>query len=839
MTSASGYMESGESRALRSINTESYDYRDQAKLISKLTGDVSYMAQYMRTMQRGIDSANENFIQQFNNLLKEIFTVLGGGGNTGFDFGDLRYVLQAIGALFGFDTQTGIAAIFPINLFDAAWHFISTYVIPIDNFGEFVDNIIDNLFATLLDLFGEIPIIGQAVQQFVVWASQIRDFINTLTTVFVSWTKPIADGVINTVNWVVETFFAWTEPIATAILNNVAYLWGLFQTWTAPFVTGLTEAVAWLSDLFVGWTEPIVLGITNAVAWFTQEFANWGAGVATFIKNTVDFLSDLFGDWTNAFVTSITTAINFVSSAFGNWSAEVAEFIRNTVNFLDDLFGDWTAGFVQLIKDVTAAVQEIVDWFVGGVGQAISNLFPWAKKLPQMQIVLGQEVIKTANVPTIDATKVSGTLSDTQIPNLSTDKLTSGRIPGGRIALNTLDDTHITTTGLTGTALAAGAVTSAKIADGNITAAKVADGNITVAKIADGNITAAKIADGNITTAKIGSNAVNTSHITLNGLTSAALASESVINAKLGPLAVTEAKIQANAVTSGKVSNLDASSLTSGTLDATRIGALAITGGKIADLAITGGKVADLTIGGGKIADTTLTGGKLADLTVTGAKIANTTVTSGKVSNLDGSNITSGTIAAARLPSGLGAVGSGIMLERTSAAAQHVTSNVGQTTPTYLPYGFYDSVSNFTTADISVLNIGTYLALKVANPGWYMAEIGFQLRGGVDLANFTFHWGFTPLIGKSSGNTLAGSAYRVGTTAICVVDSNLTAINSWTGDVAQASFIMYLTNNDTIFPGYYITREGTTNAGSFVRTGNFVGSNGNYFSMSLLNRSLA
>lgn len=97
--------ESRESRALSTITTESYD-RDQQKNLIKLNQDVSYMAAYMRKMQKGIDEANENFLEQIQSFINNLIVLFGGGDTQGFDFGDLKYIFQAIGALFGFSTPT-------------------------------------------------------------------------------------------------------------------------------------------------------------------------------------------------------------------------------------------------------------------------------------------------------------------------------------------------------------------------------------------------------------------------------------------------------------------------------------------------------------------------------------------------------------------------------------------------------------------------------------------------------------------------------------------------------------------------------------------------------------
>ena len=327
--------ESPEARALKSINQDSYDYRDQGKLLTKLTGDVSYMAQYMRTMQKGIDAANQNVIEQITGFINEIMVVIGGQGNTGFDFGDLKYVFQAIGSLFGFDQQTGIASVFPINLFSAGWHFFSTYILPLNNFGDAIDNFIDMSIATVLDWLGEVPVVGQAVQMLAVWISDFRDTLR------------------------------------------------------------------------------------------------------------------LGGE------------------------------------FLNGLFADWTAPLVAAVKNVVSVVQEIVDWFTGIANSAFSNLFPWAKKLPQMN---ASNLIQPTNIPAIDASKVTtGTFNSTQIPNLDAGKITTGTL--GTSTIPNLDAGKITS-GTLGTSTIP-----------NLDAGKISSGTLGVSRIP--GLPATQITSGTLTSASM------------------------------------------------------------------------------------------------------------------------------------------------------------------------------------------------------------------------------------------------------------------------------------------------------------------------------------------------
>lgn len=168
--------ESTESRALKSIRADSYN-KDLAKNIIQLNNNSEYMAQYLRKLQKGVDEANENVIEQITGLISDIFVLFAGGSDTGLEFGDLKYVFQAIGALFGFSDPDR-----PINLFAAAWHFFSTYIVPVNSFDEVINLIIDNAIAFILDVFGEIPIVGEALQTFAQWILDLRD--NFLMPIF-------------------------------------------------------------------------------------------------------------------------------------------------------------------------------------------------------------------------------------------------------------------------------------------------------------------------------------------------------------------------------------------------------------------------------------------------------------------------------------------------------------------------------------------------------------------------------------------------------------------------------------------------------------------------------
>lgn len=513
-----GYkIESKESRALASITADSYDYRDQAKLLSKLTGDVEYLAQYSRQMQKGIDAANQNFIQQIGDFINEIITVIGGGGNTGFDFGDLRYVLQAIGSLFGFDEATGIASVLPINLFSAAWHFFSTYILPIDNFGEWADNFIDQIFATLLDIFGEIPLLGQALQQFAVWITGIRDLVSAFNDLIGSWTVPFVEWLeetvawldttvggwlSETVTWISETFFGWTEPIATWIWDSVSWLATILAGWTQPVVDTIVDAVNWVLEIFSGWTESLTTWITNSLTGLTTVFGDWSVAIADWVRNTLDWLETTFTTWTEPIATWVTSSVTWLTETFAAWTAPIATWITDSVTWLTEAFAAWT-------EPIATWVNSSVDWLMGlfdgglgtlaqsmvtGLTDSFANVNNWVQDVIDAVIgaLTGIPIIGGAIQGIVNGFQSlfnglfgqpapSTVLAATAVPGLDGTKITTGSVAAERIAA--LDAAKITT----------GQLAEARIADMN--AAKITSGTFGNDRIADGAINNVKISD--------------------------------------------------------------------------------------------------------------------------------------------------------------------------------------------------------------------------------------------------------------------------------------------------------------------------------------------------------
>lgn len=138
----SGYT-NPQTRALNSIaNGGPADTSSQeamVELLQKHSAQLKYLASNQKQMQQGINDATANPIQQLQQFVADVIVLLGGGelAKGALDFGDLQYILPALGALFGFGDGP-----FPISLFEAASKFFLGYVVPQEQFVDVINSII-------------------------------------------------------------------------------------------------------------------------------------------------------------------------------------------------------------------------------------------------------------------------------------------------------------------------------------------------------------------------------------------------------------------------------------------------------------------------------------------------------------------------------------------------------------------------------------------------------------------------------------------------------------------------------------------------------------------------
>lgn len=157
-----------ESRALSSIGeTPGLDQgsgeADFVRMLQTHDYQIKFMAGQIQKAQKGINEANQNPIQQIQQFVADIIVLLGGGelAKGALDFGDLQYILPALGALFGFGEGP-----FPLSLFAAAQKFFFGYVVPQQQFIDVINQITEgwlSVFGIDPEFIADLKALNQAV----------------------------------------------------------------------------------------------------------------------------------------------------------------------------------------------------------------------------------------------------------------------------------------------------------------------------------------------------------------------------------------------------------------------------------------------------------------------------------------------------------------------------------------------------------------------------------------------------------------------------------------------------------------------------------------------------
>lgn len=303
-----GY-QSEQVRALKSIDSSKYPdtNKDLEMNIRRLNSNVDYISSYMIIMQKGIDDASQNFIQQIQSFISDIIVLLAGGEPTGFDFGDLKYVLQGLGALFGFQGP------FPLNLINAVEHFLFGYVIPLESFTDFLFDTI----AAWAEEFGLPPEFINAVHDFF---DALNDFADEFGDLF--------DALGHLFNVLIHGLDGG------ALFGPFASLWNgltnLFEDIIIPDLKPILQTIA-------AWTTPFIEGLANVVQ---------------FMANVIDFLGDEI-DWiaTSGF-NPITALINFITKLISNGILDVLD----GGNIIGTIAHNIVDGFDDTVNNIINAV---------------------------------------------------------------------------------------------------------------------------------------------------------------------------------------------------------------------------------------------------------------------------------------------------------------------------------------------------------------------------------------------------------------------------------------------------------------------------------------------------
>ena len=327
--------------------------------------------------------------------------------------------------------------------------------------------------------------------------------------------------------------------------------------------------------------------------------------------------------------------------------------------------------------------------------------------------------ILTGAVPSLDATKITtgtlgaaiigaGTIDNTKIASgVDAAKLTTGTLPVARIGTGAITNTYIGSD-VDATKLTAGTLPIARIADAAITTVKIGDSQITGAKTA--GLDASKITGGTLGAAIIGAGTIDNTKIATG-----------VDATKLTTGTLPVARIAAGAITNAYLgSDVDAAKLTAGTLPIARIAAGAVDNTKIA----SGVDAAKLTAG-------TLPIDRIAAGAITTAKIGDSQVTGAKTAGLDGSKITSGTVAQALvtdLTTDLGVIdgkaedATGVGLNNSSDILELKTTQSGGANSGYSATDTFSdnnpATLNTTNWNVSVTGVNGKLGTNGADAYW-------------------------------------------------------------------------------------------------------------------------
>lgn len=314
--------ESKEAVGLKSLQSKRYpdSNKDFQKFMRRTNSSIDYISSYMQTMQKGIDDANQNPIEQIQSFINDLIVLFGGGEPTGFEFGDLKYIIQGLGALFGLNGP------FPLSLIEAAEHFFLGYVVPLD---QFTDVIFDAIFAWAEEL-------GLS-EDFISTLQDFRDALETFTSEFGDLFTALSGlfGVFGTdfgslggIWDIVATIF---DGLNAAALRPIMEI---IETWSTPFVEALTVVINTL--------EPLMDELTDLL-----EAIGGASGPVGQLWTTID---TLFSGLEEA-------ALEPILTLFTSLTLPIVEAIVNVADLLSPI--------TDVLVELASALGPIIDVLVG------------------------------------------------------------------------------------------------------------------------------------------------------------------------------------------------------------------------------------------------------------------------------------------------------------------------------------------------------------------------------------------------------------------------------------------------------------------------------------------
>ncbi len=203
--------------ALQSINSakQSYANKDFVKNIAWLNQSVDTLALWNANLQSGVDEANQGILEGITAFIGDVFAVFAGGEPTGVELGDLKYILQGIGAFFGINPDTP----FPLNLVEMAQSILENMFAPLPQFTDLVFDAIE-AWAVDLGFDDEVVVAAEALRDAINdWGEGLFNFFNafsdTITGLLellgfgrppagVDWFGQLIQGILDVLNDLIE-----------------------------------------------------------------------------------------------------------------------------------------------------------------------------------------------------------------------------------------------------------------------------------------------------------------------------------------------------------------------------------------------------------------------------------------------------------------------------------------------------------------------------------------------------------------------------------------------------------------------------------------------------------
>lgn len=359
-----------QENALAAIDSTKYPdtNKDFQQNLIRLNQFVDYIASYLQQMQKGIDQNSQDPIAQIQGLASDLVVLLGGGELLyGIDLGDLQYFLPAIGALLGFDQTTP----FPINLFNAAEHFLLGYVVPLDSFGTVIEGIIDG-WALALGID----------QDWINAINDVLDAIDSLTSSFQDLLTSIENmfQIIGPINqlfadlWHVLSILLGGFDLSS--LGNITD--SIFKS-VAPWIEELAQGIEWLNQIIESWAQGLndISGILN-FSWLFTPFLNFLEGFIP--ATTKDGKTTLVWDYLTGWETLILNAIlphNYIAPLISDasGSAGLTGFVpleNLAMELMQEFFGE-----IQPVIDTivnTLLVLTGSDWGIPDLERSLQSI---------------------------------------------------------------------------------------------------------------------------------------------------------------------------------------------------------------------------------------------------------------------------------------------------------------------------------------------------------------------------------------------------------------------------------------------------------------------------------